>query len=145
VRSRFVIGLVAAVVLASCGAGHESANGQVDGWSIGEGGPCTADVVRCEQMVDEATRHLAEREPNHPLIVAVTVHQDGLYPNLDGDLGVIFRSGGPPTIVLFRLADGTRRAMGLKYVLTDEIPTIFDHGPELRDEHSENRTAAPTI
>ncbi len=142
-RSRVVVGLFTAIVLAACS--NTGSNGQVDGWSIGEGGPCSPDAQQCQQMVEAATERLANRDPFHAPIVEVAVHKEGPYPNRDGEMAPLFRSGGSPDVVVFRLADGTRRAIGVKYVLGDEIPTTFDHGPQRRPGRGADGTPAPTI
>jgi hypothetical protein len=138
-----VLVLLGSVGLAACARG--SVAGQVDGWSIGEGGPCPAGDPRCAQMIEVATRRLADRDPAHPLILQVTMHAEGLYPNDDGELGQVFRSGGFPSVVVFQLADGSRRAIGVKYVLRDDIPTAYDYGPERRQGRGGDGVPAPTI
>jgi hypothetical protein len=96
-------------------------------------------------MVEVATGRLDDRDPGHAPIVQVSVHAEGMYPNDDGEMGQLFRSGGFPTIVVFVLADGSRRAIGVKYVLNDDVPTAFDHGPERRPGRGGDGAPAPTI
>lgn len=127
---RVLAGLLASLVLAACDWSALSA--QVDGWSIGEAAACAPADARCQQMIEVATKRLDERDSGHPPVASVTVHEEGMYPNEDGSMGLVLRSGGPPTIILFVLADGTRRAIGVKYVLNADVPTAFDHGPERR-------------
>jgi hypothetical protein len=143
-RSMLAITLLAAVALAACATSHEGPNGQVDGWSIGKVAQCQGDDARCRAMIQVATERLASRDPSHAQIVQATLHEEGLYPNRDGELGQIFRSGGFPSIVLFHLADGSRRAIGVKYVLRDDIPTTYDHGPERRPGRGADGPPAPT-
>ncbi len=143
-RTFLAVALLAAVALGAC-TSHEGPNGQVDGWSIGEAAQCRGDDSRCRAMIQIATERLAGRDFGHAAIVRTTLHQEGLYPNRDGELGQIFYSGGPPTIVVFQLADGSRRAIGVKYVLRDEIPSAFDRGPERRPGRGADGTPAPTI
>lgn len=84
----------------------------VDDWSVGTERSCAGD--ECVPAIDAATEGLAGRDPGHPAVVRVTVHDDGLYPCRNtNDLIQVFRSGGFPTIVLFELADGSRRAIGV--------------------------------
>jgi hypothetical protein len=83
-------------------------------------------------MIEVATARLDERDPGHAPIVEASVHVEGMYPNDDGSMGEVIRSGGPPKVVLFVLADGSRRAIGVKYVLGADTPTTYDHGPERR-------------
>jgi hypothetical protein len=96
-------------------------------------------------MVEVATKRLAERDAGHAAIVQVSVHVEGMYPNDDGSMGEVIRSGGPPEVVVFVLADGSRRAIGVKYVLNDDIPTTYDHGPERRGGRGGDGAPAPTI
>jgi hypothetical protein len=138
----FVVGLLTSLLLVGCIS--NSQNGQVDGWSIGEEAPCAANDARCLQMIEVATERLDDRDLGHAPIVQVSVHAEGMYPNDDGELGLLFRSGGFPTIVVFILADGTSRAIGVKYVLNDEVPTAFDHGPERRPGRGADGAPAPT-
>ena len=131
VRLRVLVCLLATLVVAGCNSGGLA--GQVDGWSIGEAVACTPADGRCQQMIEVARKRLDDRDAHHPPIVQVSVHEEGMYPNEDGDgMGRVYRSGGFPTIIVFVLADGTRRAIGVKYVLNDDVPTTYDHGPERR-------------
>jgi hypothetical protein len=144
-RTLLAAAVLAVVALAACATSHEGPNGQVDGWSIGEVAQCQGGDAPCRLMVQVATERLASRDLGHAHIVQATLHEEGLYPNRDGELGQIFYSGGSPSVVLFQLADGSRRAIGVKYVLRDEIPTTYDHGPERRPGRGADGTPAPTI
>jgi hypothetical protein len=137
-----VPGLLASLVLAACNLG--GIKGQVDGWSIAEQLPCAATDARCQRMIEVATERLNERDPAHPPVAQVSVHAEGMYPNDDGSMGSVIRSGGPPTIIVFVLTDGTSRAIGVKYVLNDDLPTAFDRGPERRGGVGGNNAPAPT-
>ena len=126
-----LVGLLASVLLAACNAG--GVDGQVDGWSIGEEMACAPADAQCQKMIEAATERLDGRDPGHAAVVRVSVHAEGMYPNEPGPgMGMIIRSGGFPTIIVFVLADGTRRAIGVKYVLRDDFPTTYDRGPERR-------------
>ena len=125
VRLRASAGLLASLVLAACNL--LAVPGQVDGWSIGEVEVCTLTDARCQKMIEVATNRLDERDSGHPPIASVTVHEEGMYPNDEGGgEGFIIRSGGPPTVIVFVLEDGSRRAIGVKYVLSNEVPTTYD-------------------
>jgi len=144
--------LLAALVLASCGAAVSSVgpNTIVNGWAIGDASACAGDEsVVCAAFIEVATERLGGRDVGHASIVSAVVHAEGLYPNLDGDLGPVFRSGmgGFCCVVLFQLADGTYRGIGVGRVPTqaNQPPYTFDIGPERRDEHTDTRTPAPTI
>ena len=137
-------------MVVACGAGHgtyQGANSLVDGWAIGEATPCAAGDAACQARVDVATAALAARDPNHAAIVSAVLHAEGLYPNEDGDLGQLFRSGGFPDVVLFELADGSHRAIGVR----DEPiggnktqPHAYGHGPERREGHTYRGEPAAT-
>jgi hypothetical protein len=74
------------------------------------------------------------------------VHGEGLYPNLDGEPGQVFYGGGGPSgVVLFQLADGTYRAIGVGQVPSQHVVFPIDRGPGVRQEHTEFRPPAPTI
>ena len=141
-RVRILVAVLASLSLAGCGSA--GGNGQIDGWAIGEESPCAPNDARCLQMIEVATKRLDERDARHSPIVNVSVHAEGMYPNEDGEMGQLFRSGGFPTVIVFVLADGSRRAIGVKYVLNDEVPTAFDHGPERRPGRGADSTPAPT-
>ena len=96
-------------------------------------------------MIEVATTRLASRDLFHAPVLETTLHEEGLYPNRDGELGPVVRSGGSPMIVLFQLADGTYRAIGVKYVLRDEIPSAFEYGPKRRPGRGGGGAPAPTI
>ena len=139
---RVLAGLLAIVLLAGCNL--VGVPGQVDGWSIGEETPCAPNDARCLLMIDVATSRLDERDAGHAPVVQVSVHAEGMYPDDDGDMALIIRSGGYWTVILFTLADGSRRAIGVKYVLNDDIPTAVDHGPERRPGGGGNQPPAET-
>jgi hypothetical protein len=126
------------LVIAGCGATAVGENSIVNGWSIGPEASCGAD---CAEVIAVATERLSGRDPGHPPILGTTIHAEGLYPNRDGDLGQIFRSGmaGFSGVVLFHVADGSYRAVGygrLPPHLGDKLIT-FDFGPERRPGRTE--------
>ena len=139
---RVFAGLFVGLMVAACNV--VGVAGQVDGWSIAEQMPCAPPDSRCQKMIEVATKRLDDRDSLHAPVVQVSVHAEGMYPNDDGSMGLVLRSGGPPTIIVFVLDDGTRRAIGVKYVLNDEIPTAYDHGPERRGGRGGDGAPAPT-
>jgi len=145
-----LVALLLLAALAACNGGVTSVgpNTVVNGWSIGDLGSC-GQPAACAELIDAASAGLDVREPGHPAVVTATYHGEGLYPNLDGDLGQIFRSGmgGLNGVVLFLLADGTYRAIGVRRLPPHlgERPITFDYGPERREEHTDLRPPAPTI
>lgn len=139
-----VVALLALAAMAGCAGGGQPGS-LVDDWAIGEAAPCASEDAKCLAMVEVATTALASRDPGHAPILQTTLHEEGLYPNRDGELGQLFRSGGSPMVVLFQLADGTHRAIGVKYVLRDDIPTAYEYGPKRRPGRGAEGTPAPTI
>jgi hypothetical protein len=146
------LGLLAAVVMATgvaaCHGGAVSSVGPntlVDDWSIGEPLPCAGDQVDlCAAAVDVATGQL--EGGSRARIVETVVHAEGLYPNLDGDLGMIYRGGpGVCCVVLFKLTDGSYRAVGIanNYPSTPG-PYALEHGPGVRQEHTDFQPPGPT-
>lgn len=112
IRRRPWAALLAVAAVAACSAAPDPRVTLVDDWSVGTERSCPG--AECLSTVDAATEGLAGRDPGHAAVVRVTVHDDGLYPCRNtGDLIQVFRSGGFPTIVLFELADGSHRAIGV--------------------------------
>lgn len=150
---------VAVALLAACArpgpagpagtAGPVTENTVIDGWSIGPAGACS-EPGRCEELVEAATDALEARDPGHPTIDSATFHQEGLYPDDNGVLGQIFRSGagGFVGVVLFDLSDGSHRAIGVGQLPPHlgERPYTYPLGPERRPGRSDpNATPVPTI
>ena len=105
----------------------------VDGWSIGPESECEVPVA-CEAFVEVATQALASREPGHPAIAQTSVHEEGLYPcKRGGGISPIVRSGGAGIgpMVLFVLADGSRRAFGVGFPMGSKVPVDHGRGPEV--------------
>ena len=146
----FVILAAAAVAIAGCGpsgAAVVTENSVVNGWSIGTEWTCTP-KTGCAELIQAATEELAARDPGHLPIARATVHGEGLYPNRDGDLGRIIRSGGGGFlgVVLFEMADGSYRAIGVGRLPPhlNSRPRTYDFGPERRPGRTENGPPAPT-
>lgn len=139
---RAVLALLIVVALAGCR--QIGPNSRVDGWSLGEAATCGVGHDDCAEMIEVATEVLAGRDRGHALILEATVYTEGLYPNDAGVLAPIWRSGGFPSVVLFLLADGSHRAIGVKYVLNDDRPIAFEHGPERREGGGGDEAPAPT-
>ena len=140
------LAMLTAAVLSGCGVYEVGPNTIVNGWSIGEESPCEAG---CEDVISAATERLAGRDPLHAPIIRTTLHAEGLYPNDDGDLGQIFRSGmgGFSGVVLFQLGDGTYRAIGYGRLPPHlgSKPTTRDFGPERRPGRTDHGIPFPTV
>lgn len=131
-RAWSVLVAASALALAACSASDPRVT-IVDGWSIGPESRCEVEAS-CAAFIDVATQALASREPGHPAIAHVSVHQEGSYPcRKGGGISPIARSGaaGVGPIVLFGLADGSRRAFGVGYPLGSNVPVDHGHGPEV--------------
>ena len=110
----------------------------MDGWSIGDGF-CSAlregvpDGARCAQ---DAEAHLAvaadgldQREPGHAPIVARELHREGGYPGPDGQILLPTRSGGCCAVAVFRLEDGSVKAIGVGRIGINDFLSTVSYGP----------------
>jgi hypothetical protein len=148
---RAVAALLVTVVVVACGGGPLTSvgpNSLVDGWSIGDESACAElQPGVCDAYIEVANEGLASRDGGHPAIVETVVHGEGLYPNLDGDFGMIYRGGpGVACVVLFRLVDGTYRAIAVanRYHSSEPLNPL-DRGPGVRQEHTQFQAPAPTF
>jgi hypothetical protein len=105
-RPKF-IGILAVLTLALAGCG-DHAGPVIDGWSIGEEFDCSG--PRCGELLSVAEQSLDALVPGHAAVTASTFHSEGLYMNDDGQLTT---STSFATVVRFKLADGTIRAIGV--------------------------------
>jgi hypothetical protein len=116
---------VLAALLLGCGPRGVVQNDEglaVDGWPVGEKiaecstGECGADLR-------VATAALAARDPSHPTVVSVALHEyDHFGP------GGVTRSANRVTVAVFRLADGSLRAIGIHHII-DNPPDPRPFGP----------------
>ena len=122
--------LIAIIVLGACvfGCGGprgvtQTPRGQViDGWPAGEALDCS-EVNDCDRVIQVAIDGLAARDFIRPDASSVTLRR--YRQDQDG----VFRSGGPPLIVVFELPDHTLRAIGVKLYPGDIPPRVIDFGP----------------
>jgi hypothetical protein len=129
VRSRFAA-IVLAVFLSGCGGPLAGPRGfiqtprgaVVDGWPVGAEFDC-ATIDSCAQLIQVATDGLTVRDSFRPNASSVTLHE--YRQDEDG----VIRSGGPPLIAVFRLSDGSLRAIGVKRYPGDIPPLVIDFGP----------------
>lgn len=95
-------------ILASCASPTV-----VDGWPIGPEADCQgANAARCEALIDAATDAFARRDPGHPLVVRVALHNEGPIVDPVGNPILMTRSV-LFLVARFILADGTVRAVGV--------------------------------
>ena len=103
--------LLALGVLA-CGLRREPAAPVIDGWSVGSE-VSFLDAGR-ELLLGLASDHLDRRDPGHAVVVRATLHSEGgLIDPATGKEILRTRSGGPISIAVFELADGTVTAIGV--------------------------------
>lgn len=122
----FIRSVALAILLVACGTPARA--NVVDGWPIGEAASCADED--CEGVLRVAVQTLDVREPAHAAILAMTVHDLGVLLDEQGNQLLNVYSGGPPTVVRFELADGSVRAVGVKWVVGDELIGM-DWGPAL--------------
>jgi len=123
-RSRAIlVGLALAAVIFSCGG--LVSDPKIDTWPIGAP---TTDCLRrsCEEMIDAARTRIDIRNRGHADVVTVTIHELGKVVDAQGQIVLTTRSGGPPRVVVFELADGTRRAIGVAYPGISKDPIAMD-------------------
>ena len=117
--------LAFAMAVAACGVGSP----MVDGWPVGDATACPR--PECATILEVAAAGFDRRDPGHAPVVDASVHAFGTVIGDDGrPVGMMF-SGGTPFVVLFRLADGSRRAIGVKRPGIQPDPIALDWGPGL--------------
>jgi len=127
-----------AAILFLVGACGPTASVVVDGWSIGDGF-CTGlsdgapEGVSCAREVEArlavAADGLDRREPGHASIVAAELHREGGYPGPDGQVLLPTRSGGCCAVAVFRLDDGSVKAIGVGRIGIDPNLSARFYGP----------------
>ena len=100
----------------------------IDGWPVGRVMDCNRDAT-CADLAAAATAGLARRDPGHPAIVTLTLHDEGRVVNEDGEQVLFTRSGSCCSVARFALADGTVRAIGIGYPGISREPSAIDYGP----------------
>jgi hypothetical protein len=123
----FLRTILPVAAVAACGIGAIEPNDRIDGWSVGEPIACEQSTPRCDILIPLAITGLADRDPGHAPIVSTALHDEGLYPNKQGNLVEVVRSSTAVWVAVFQLADGSRAAIGVGNVLGD--PRIFHEGP----------------
>ena len=93
----------------------------VDGWSVGPAVECGSDA-ECVARLDRAIAEFERRDPGHPTITSVALHDQGRQENGQTLIGTGFWF----QIALFKLADGSTHAIAVGYVGVSRTPQIFD-------------------
>ena len=130
-RVAITIGVLA-LLAAGCGA-LTSISGDgvvIDGWLVGPLTTCqdvvvTADGVevargRCEDLVAAAANALDDRDPGHPAVVEMQLHERRWPPNT---------VGGLKYVAVYTLADGSVRAIGVGFPGVATTPYTIEYGP----------------
>jgi hypothetical protein len=118
--------LVAAVVVSACRFG--GGDPVIDRWPIGREVPCAAEP-ECVVFVEAARASLDVRDPGHPAVVNVTLHEEGAMVDAHGNRLLTAGSGAIHVVVRFELADGTVKAIGVGAAGPDPAVRAFDYGP----------------
>jgi hypothetical protein len=119
--------LTLAIAVAACDLPEPVA--LVDGWPVGAVYGCSE--PRCEPYIRVAVDGLDGRDAGHAPIIGATLHELGLMVGTDGRPVSLAYSGGQPSVVLFQLADGSVRAIGVKYHGVSRQASAVDWGPGL--------------
>jgi hypothetical protein len=120
------------LLLAGCGGPRSTARdgSVIDGWLVGPMTTCqdrvvTADNVevargRCVDLVAAAAKALDDRDPGHPAVVAMQLHERRWQPNT---------AGGLQYVAVYTLADGSIRAIGVGWPGVATTPFTIAYGP----------------
>ena len=122
-RRPFALVAGLAIILAGCASASDKV---VDGWGIGPPFTCPfVDPDRpCAALLPLAVEALERRDPGHLPIVSAELREEG--PDATGNL--VVRSTAFE-VALFRLADGSMRAIGVGYPGVATEPMALDYGP----------------
>jgi hypothetical protein len=119
-----------AVLVAAC-AGNPAGGGVVDGWLVGPPTVCQDRVIytdnnaevargRCVDLLAAAAQALDHRDPGHPTVLAMQLHERRHPPNT---------AGGLAYVAVYSLADGSVRAIGVGWPGVATTPFTIDYGP----------------
>jgi hypothetical protein len=116
-RGRLVrVALVGAMVAAVAACRPTASGAVIDGFAIGAQSECSErseyEAAECRTYIPLATAALDRRDPGHAPIVSVTLHEQ-LYPGDDGVPRLAVCSGGCMNVAVFRLLDGSVRAIAV--------------------------------
>jgi hypothetical protein len=100
----------------------------VDTWPVGPEVACTPDR-HCPALLVTARIGFDHRDPGHPAVVRVVLHEEGTTVNNKGERILVTRSGSCCVVARFELADGSVAAIGVGYPGVSKIPMAFDEGP----------------
>jgi hypothetical protein len=98
----------------------------VDGWGIGASYICgDSDSERpCSVLLPLAQARLDQRDGGHPAVVSAELHVEG--PQANGEVPI---RTSALFVAVFKLSDGSTRAIGVGYPGVATTPMTFDYGP----------------
>jgi hypothetical protein len=110
------VALVGAVLAATAACGPTASGTVIDGFAIGAQSECSErneyEAAECRTYIPLATAALDRRDPGHAPIISVTLHEQ-LYLGEDGVPRLAVCSGGCMDVAVFRLLDGSVRAIAV--------------------------------
>lgn len=137
-KRRIGLALVVASIVAACSSAADDpvvADGSafvgdpvVDTWPVGPEVTCTPDR-HCPALLTTARIGFDRRDPGHPAVVRVVLHEEGTTVKAKGERILVTRSGSCCVVARFELADGSVAAIGVGYPGVSKIPMAFDEGP----------------
>ena len=121
------VGSITAAVLIGCDPPGPSM--VVDGWPVGEPLECRITDGECWFYEALASTALDHRSPGHAPIASASLHLQAAYRQDDGDFRRPICLSGCDTIVLFKLIDGSFKAIGAGSIGVSQEVTTRDYGP----------------
>jgi hypothetical protein len=125
------VALVAAVLVMLSACGPTASGTVIDGFAIGAQSDCSErseyEAAECRTYIPVATAALDRRDPGHAPIVSVTLHEQ-LYAGEDGVPRLAVCSGGCMNVAVFRLLDGSIRAIAVGTPGVSTEPITVDYG-----------------
>lgn len=101
----------------------------VDGWPVGEPFECRIVDGDCWFYEAIASTALDHRDPGHAPIVSVSLHRQAAYRHENGEFRNPICLSGCDTVVLFKLVDGSFKAIGAGSIGVSQEVTTRDYGP----------------
>lgn len=104
-----------AAILLAAGCATPAAGSAIDGFEIGTRVPCAfQENDFCERFLTVARKGFDDRDTGHLPVVESTLYEPA---------ELVVRSGGPIYVAVFKLADGSLRAVGVGNVgITGPVP-----------------------